>query len=129
MARISGVTLPANKRIEVALTSIYGIGIFASKTILKATKINPDTRTKDLTQEQINLLHGVIEKQYKVEGDLKRDTMMNIKRLKEIGCYRGVRHSKGLPVRGQKTKTNSRTVRGNVRKTALSGRKPNAEKT
>ncbi|MFH1565132.1 MAG: 30S ribosomal protein S13 [bacterium] len=129
MARISGVTLPANKRIEVALTSIYGIGLFASKKILKLTKISPDTRTKDLTSVQVNLLHGVIEKQHKVEGDLKREVMMNIKRLKEIGCCRGVRHIKHLPVRGQKTKTNSRTVRGNVRQTALSGRKPTAEKT
>lgn len=129
MARISGVTLPANKRIEAALTSIYGIGFFTSNKILKLTKINPDKRTKDLTPEEVNLLHNVIEKQYKVEGDLKREVMMNIKRLKEIGCYRGVRHAKGLPVRGQKTKTNSRTVRGNIRKTALSGRKPSAEKT
>lgn len=129
MARISGVTLPANKRIEAALTAIYGIGFSISNEILKTAKINPDTRTKDLTQEEINLLHGIIEKQYKVEGDLKREVLMNIKRLKEIGCYRGLRHIKHLPVRGQKTKTNSRTVRGNIRKTALSGRKPPAEKT
>lgn len=129
MARISGVTLPANKRIEIALTSIYGIGLFASKNILKIAKISPDIRTKDLTPDQINLLHGVIEKQHKVEGDLKREVMMNVKRLKEIGCYRGTRHAKNLPCRGQKTKTNSRTVRGNIRKTALSGRKPAAGKT
>jgi small subunit ribosomal protein S13 len=129
MARISGITLPANKRIEAALTAIYGIGFSLANKILEITKISPDTRTKDLTDEEINRLREVIEKQYRVEGDLRREVMMNIKRLKEIGSYRGIRHSKGLPVRGQKTKTNSRSVRGNVRRTALSGRKPAAQKT
>lgn len=122
MARISGVTLPANKRIEAALPYIYGIGLPLAKKILTLTKVNPDTRTKDLSEEDVNRLREVIDKQYKVEGDLRRDIMMNVKRLKESGTLRGTRHAKHLPVRGQTTKTNSRTVRGNVRKTAASGR-------
>ncbi|PIY96538.1 MAG: 30S ribosomal protein S13 [Candidatus Kerfeldbacteria bacterium CG_4_10_14_0_8_um_filter_42_10] len=129
MARIAGVTLPNEKRIEIALTYIFGIGINLSHKILKDTKVNPDTRTKDLTPEEVNGLREAIEKNYKVEGELKREILTNIKRLKEIGSYRGSRHAKNLPVRGQKTKTNSRTVRGNVRKTVGSGRKPSDQKT
>ena len=123
LARISGVTLPANKRIEVALTYIYGVGVTLSKKTLAAAKINPDTRTKDLADEDINRLREYVEKNFKTEGELRREVMGNIKRLKEIGSYRGSRHAKGLPVRGQRTKTNSRTVRGNVRKTMGSGKR------
>ncbi|PIS42083.1 MAG: 30S ribosomal protein S13 [Candidatus Kerfeldbacteria bacterium CG08_land_8_20_14_0_20_40_16] len=129
MARIAGVTLPKEKRIEIALTYVFGIGKTLSNKILKDTDINPDARTKDLTPEEVNKLREVIEKNYKVEGELKREILTNIKRLKEIGSYRGDRHSKNLPVRGQSTKTNSRTVRGNVRKTVGSGRKTADEKT
>ncbi len=127
--RISGVTLPNNKRIEASLTVIYGIGLSRTKRILQSTKINGNTRVKDLSESEINKLREFIERNYKVEGDLKREVLTNIKRLKEIKCYRGVRHEKHLPVRGQRTKTNSRTVRGNVRKTMGSGRKPAAQKT
>lgn len=127
--RIAGVTIPNEKRIEIALTYIYGIGISKSKAILKLAGINPDERVKNLKDEQANQLRDLIEKHNKVEGDLKRDISANIKRLKEINSYRGLRHAKGLPVRGQRTKTNSRTVRGNVRKTATSGKKPSAQKT
>lgn len=127
--RIAGVTIPNEKRVEIALTYIYGIGKTKSRAILKLAKVNPDTRVKDLNDEQANKLRDLIEKQNKVEGDLKREVFADIKRLKEIGCYRGVRHSKGLPVRGQRTKTNNRTVRGNVRKTAISGKKLSAQKT
>jgi small subunit ribosomal protein S13 len=127
--RIAGVTIPNEKRVEIALTYIYGIGKTKSQAILKLAKVNPDTRVKDLKDEHANKLREIIEKQNKVEGDLKRDVFANIKRLKEIGSYRGLRHAKGLPVRGQRTKTNSRTVRGNVRKTATSGKKPAAQKT
>lgn len=127
--RIAGVTLPANKRVEIALTYLYGIGLTLSKKVLVDTKISPDIRVKDLTEKDANLLREVIEKQYKVEGDLKRQVLMNIKRLKEVGAYRGTRHSRNLPTRGQRTKTNSRTVRGNVRRTMGSGRKSAAEKT
>lgn len=127
--RIAGVTIPNEKRIEIALTYIYGIGKTKSISILKLAKVNPDTRVKNLNDEQANKLRDLIEKQNKVEGDLKREVFADIKRLKEIGCYRGVRHSKGLPVRGQRTKTNNRTVRGNVRKTAISGKKLSAQKT
>ena len=127
--RIAGVTIPNEKRIEISLTYIYGIGLAKSQTILKLAKVNPDTRVKDLSEEQANKLRDLVEKQNKVEGDLKREIFSNIKRLKEISSYRGLRHSKGLPTRGQRTKTNSRTVRGNVRKTATSGKKPAAQKT
>lgn len=127
--RIAGVTIPNEKRVEIALTYIYGIGKTKSDQVLALAKINPDTRVKDLTDEQANKLRELIEKQNKVEGDLKREIFANIKRLKEVGAYRGLRHAKGLPVRGQRTKTNSRTVRGNVRKTATSGKKPAAQKT
>ncbi len=121
-ARIAGVNLPPEKRIEIALTYIYGIGRTMANTILSATKIPPGTRTKDLTTEEVNKLREIIEKQHTVEGEKKREVLMNIKRLKEIGAYRGSRHAKGLPARGQRTKTNSRTVRGNTRRTMGSGR-------
>ncbi len=127
--RIAGVTIPNEKRVEIALTYIYGIGNSKSQAILKLAKIDPNIRVKDLDDEQANKLRSLIEKYNKVEGDLKRDVFANIKRLKEIGSYRGSRHAKGLPARGQRTKTNNRTVRGNVRKTATSGKKPAAQKT
>ena len=127
--RIAGVTIPNEKRLVIALTYIYGIGKPKSQAILKLAKIDPDIRVKNLTDEQANQLRNLIEKQNKVEGDLKRDVFANIKRLKEINSYRGLRHVKSLPTRGQRTKTNSRTVRGNVRKTATSGKKPTAQKT
>ena len=127
--RIAGVTIPNEKRIEIALTYIYGIGKPKSQAVLKLAKIDFNTRVKDLTEEQANKLRDLIEKHNKVEGDLKRDVFANIKGLKEIGSYRGSRHAKGLPSRGQRTKTNNRTVRGNVRKTATSGKKLAAQKT
>lgn len=129
MARIAGVNLPKNKRVEIALTYLYGIGLPLSQKILKLTEIDPNIRTDDLKEDQVNKLREMIEKNHRVEGDLRREVLMNIKRLKEIGAYRGDRHSKNLPVRGQRTKTNTRTVRGNVRKTMGSGRKPAAQKT
>lgn len=129
-ARIASVTLPNEKRIEVALTYIYGIGLSLSKKILKQTNIDGNKRTKDLSAEEVNRLRQGIEKSnIKIEGELHREILSNIKRLKEIGSYRGMRHAKGLPVRGQRTKTNTRTVRGNVRKTMGSGRKSAAQKT
>lgn len=112
MARIAGVNLPNNKRVEYALTYIYGIGVSKSNEILAATGINPDTRAKDLNDEEVAKLREYIDKNLTVEGDLRRDVALNIKRLVEIGCYRGVRHRKGLPVRGQRTKTNARTRKG-----------------
>ncbi len=127
--RIAGVTIPNEKRVKVALTYIFGIGQSKSEIILKTASISPDIRVKDLTEEQVNKLRMVVEKDEKVEGDLKREIIGNIKRMKEIGCYRGFRHSRSLPSRGQRTKTNSRTVRGNIRKTISSGRKPPAQKT
>lgn len=129
MARIAGVTLPKEKRIEAALTAIYGIGFVRSRQILSSTNINPDKRTHSLTIDEVNTLRDVIEKQFRVEGDLRREVLGNIKRLKEINSYRGSRHAKNLPTRGQRTRTNSRTVRGNVRRTAGSGKKGSAEKT
>lgn len=129
MARIAGINLPPQKRIEIALGYLYGIGLTLSKKILAELKINPDTRTKDLTEAEVNKIREVVEKQYRVEGDLRRDVLSNIKRLKEIGCYRGTRHSRGLPAHGQRTKTNSRTVRGNTRRTMGSGKRKSAEKT
>lgn len=128
MARVAGVTLPQNKRIEVALTYIYGIGRPRSNEILDEAKIDKDKRTKDLSEVEVNKIRDLV-KRFRVEGDLKRDVLTNIRRLKEISAYRGVRHSRGLPVRGQRTKTNSRTVRGNVRKTMGSGKKPPSQKT
>ncbi len=113
MARISGVDLPGNKRVEVALTYIYGIGPTTSKKIIAETKVNPDTRVKDLTDDEIGEIRRVIEKNHKVEGDLRTEVAMNIKRLMDIGCYRGIRHRRGLPVRGQNTKNNARTRKGN----------------
>jgi len=127
--RIAGLTIPAKKRVEVALTYLYGIGLTLSKKVLADAKIDPNTRVEKLTEAEANKLRDVIEKTYKVEGDLKRQVLMNIKRLKEISAFRGVRHSRNLPTRGQRTKTNSRTVRGNVRRTMGSGRKASAEKT
>lgn len=129
MARIAGVILPPNKRIEAALPYIYGVGLPLSKKILAAAKINPDARTKDLSEEEVSRLREYIEKNFRVEGELRRDVFSNVKRLKEIGSYRGSRHAKGLPCRGQRTKTNTRTVRGNIRRTMGSGRKSAAEKT
>lgn len=129
MARIAGVNLPKNKRIEYALPYLYGIGLPLAQKILRDTKIDLNTRTEDLTEEQVARLRDVIEKNFKVEGDLRREVTMNIKRLKEIGAYRGTRHARHLPAHGQRTKTNSRTVRGNVRRTMGSGRKPSAQKT
>ena len=112
MARISGVDIPNAKRVEVALTYIYGIGPKSAKNILAATGINPDTRVKDLTEDDIAKLRDEIENHYTVEGELRREVALNIKRLVEINCYRGIRHRKGLPVRGQRTKTNARTRKG-----------------
>ena len=129
MARIVGVNLPSNKRTEIGLTYIFGIGRNTSNKILKQTKISPDKRVKDLTTSEVEELRKVIENKYRTEGTLKRDISSNIKRLKEIGCYRGLRHSKRLPVRGQRTKTNSRTIRGNTRRTMGSGRQSAAKKT
>lgn len=129
MARIAGVNIPDEKRIEVALTYIYGIGVTTSDKILDSLEIDRNVRTKDLSSSDLNKLREEIEKKYRVEGELKHEVKMNIKRLKEIKCYRGSRHQKGLPVRGQRTKTNTRTVRGNVRRTMGSGRKSSAEKT
>ena len=112
MARISGVDLPREKRVEIGLTYIYGIGRTSADKILAAANVNPDTRVRDLTDDEVRRISEVINTDYMVEGDLRRETAMNIKRLQEIGCYRGIRHRKGLPVRGQKTKTNARTRKG-----------------
>ena len=112
MARISGVDLPRDKRVEIGLTYIYGIGLPTSKKILAETGVDPDVRVRDLSENDVNLLREYIDKNLKVEGDLRRETALNIKRLIEIGCYRGVRHRKGLPVRGQSTKQNARTRKG-----------------
>ena len=112
MARIAGVDLPKDKRVEIGLTYIYGIGRKSAKDILAKAGVNPDTRVKDLTEDEVSKLRECIDKDYHVEGDLRREVALNIKRLIEIGCYRGVRHRKGLPVRGQKTKTNARTRKG-----------------
>ena len=128
MARIAGVDLPRNKRMEVALTYIYGIGVVCSREILKRAGVALDKRSDDLEEAEIRKIRDVIEADFKVEGDLRREVSLNIKRLVDMQCYRGIRHRKGLPVRGQRTKTNSRTVRGNVRKTMGSGRKK-VEKT
>ena len=129
LVRIAGATLPNEKRIEAALPFLYGIGLTRARRILNDLKISPDIRVKNLSESEANRLREYIEKNFKVEGELKREVLTNIKRLKEIKCYRGIRHQRGLPVRGQRTKTNSRTVRGNVRKTMGSGRKPTAQKT
>ena len=112
MARLAGVDIPREKRVEIALTYIYGVGLSSSQKILKQTSINPDTRVRDLTEEQVNRLREVIDRSFKVEGDLRREVALNIKRLIEIGSYRGMRHRRNLPVRGQRTKTNARQRRG-----------------
>ncbi len=112
MARIAGVDLPRDKRVEIGLTYIFGIGLPTSKAILEKAGVDPDTRVKDLTEEEAGKIRKIIDNEYMVEGDLRREVSMNIKRLQEIGCYRGIRHRKGLPVRGQKTKTNARTRKG-----------------
>jgi len=129
MPRIAGVNIPEKKQIEVALAYIFGIGRSLGKKILAEANIDPKRRASELTNEEINKLKDIIEKKYKIEGTLRREIMMNIKRLKDVGCWRGMRHIKGLPVRGQRTRTNNRTVRGNVRKTVGSGRKPPPEPT
>jgi len=118
MARISGVDLPRDKRVEIGLTYVYGIGRPSATEIVKKAGVNPDTRCRDLTDEEVKKLSEVIDAEYTVEGDLRREVAMNIKRLQEIGCYRGIRHRKGLPVRGQKTKTNARTRKGPKRTVA-----------
>ncbi len=123
MARIAGVTLPAQKRIDIGLTYIYGIGHVTSRKILKETGVDASIRVKDLTEAQANTLRDFVEKKQKVEGELRREVLSNVKRLKDIGAYRGERHKRGLPSRGQRTKTNSRTLRGNVRKTMGSGKR------
>lgn len=128
--RLAGVNLPNDKRIEISLTYIYGIGLTLSKKILQATGIDPNIRSKNLTEAQVNSIRNYIDKnELVIEGELRREISSHIKRLKEIACYRGTRHSKHLPLRGQSTKTNSRTVRGNVRKTMGSGRKTADQKT
>ena len=122
MARISGVDLPREKRVEIGLTYIYGIGRTSADKILAAANVNPDTRVRDLTDEEVRRISEIINADYTVEGDLRREIAMNIKRLQEIGCYRGIRHRKGLPVRGQKTKTDARTRKG-PRKTVANKKK------
>ena len=118
MARIAGVDLPREKRVEIGLTYIYGIGRTSSNKILQAANVNPDTRVRELTDDEVKRLAEVIERDYMVEGDLRREIALNIKRLQEIGCYRGIRHRRGLPVRGQRTKTNARTRKGPKRTVA-----------
>ncbi|HRY63391.1 MAG TPA: 30S ribosomal protein S13 [Patescibacteria group bacterium] len=129
MARIAGVNLPNEKRLEIGLTYIFGIGRTVSKKIITRLGLDPNTKCKDLAEADVNQLRKIIEAEVRTEGELRRDILANIKRLKEINCYRGSRHSKRLPTRGQRTKTNSRTVRGNVRRTAGSGKKVSAQKT
>ena len=129
MPRIAGVNIPEKKQIEIALTHIYGIGRPLSRKILIKAGIDPVKKAADLNPQEVATLKDIIEKNYKVEGELKREIMTNIKRLKDIESWRGIRHIKGLPVRGQRTRTNTRTIRGNVRKTVGSGRKPAATPT
>ena len=126
-ARIAGVDIPRDKRVETALTYVYGIGLTTSKQVLVHTRVNPDTRVKDLTEEEVNRLREYIDRNLKVEGDLKREVDMNVKRLIEIGSYRGMRHRRNLPARGQRTRTNARTRRG-VRKTVAGRKKATAKK-
>ena len=128
MPRISGIVIPDNKKILYSLPYIYGIGLSSSKVILKSAGIDANKTAKDLSVDELNKIQKIIERSYKIEGDLKREMSQNIKRLKEVGAWRGTRHARRLPVKGR-TKTNSRTTRGNVRKTMGSGRKPSAEKT
>lgn len=127
--RIAGVLLPGHKRIEYALPYIYGVGLSLSKKILAEAKVDPARKTDQLSEEELNRIRSILEKNVRVEGDLRREVFMNVKRLKDIGAHRGSRHAKNLPVRGQRTRTNSRTVRGNVRKTMGSGRRAASEKT
>jgi small subunit ribosomal protein S13 len=126
MARIAGVDLPRNKRIEIGLTYIFGIGVSTAKRILQTTGVNPDRRVHELNDDEVNRLRRSIENQYKVEGALRTETSMNIKRLMDIGCYRGLRHRKGLPVRGQRTHTNARTHKG--KRVAIAGKKKATKK-
>ncbi|MDZ4159032.1 MAG: 30S ribosomal protein S13 [Anaerolineaceae bacterium] len=128
MARIEGVDLPRNKRVEIALRYIYGIGPTRARRIISDTKVNPDTRVKDLTEAESSALREYITSNYKVEGDLRRDVQMNIKRLVEIGCYRGMRHRRGLPVNGQRTRTNARTRKGPKKTVAGRGRRRGSAK-
>jgi small subunit ribosomal protein S13 len=128
MARIEGVDLPRNKRVEIGLTYLFGVGRPRANNILAATGVNPDTRVKDLTDSDVNLLRDYISQHYKVEGDLRREVQLNIKRLIEIGCYRGLRHRRNLPVRGQRTRTNSRTRKGPKKTVAGRGRRRGATK-
>ena len=128
MARIEGVDLPRNKRVEVGLTYLFGVGPTRSHQILAATKVNPDTRIKDLTEAEVTAIREFVQKNYKLEGDLRRETQMNIKRLIEIGSYRGLRHRRNLPVRGQRTRTNSRTRKGSKKTVAGRGRRRGATK-
>ena len=127
MARIAGVDLPRDKRVEIALTYIYGIGLRSSQDILSQSEVNPDTRVKDLAEDEVARLREVIDRNYQVEGDLRREVQMNIKRLQEIQCYRGLRHRRNLPVRGQRTRTNARTKRG-ARRTVPGRRRARAKK-
>ncbi len=128
MARIEGVDLPRSKRIEIGLTYIFGIGRTRANKIIAETKVNPDTRVKDLTEKDVSAIREYITKNYQVEGDLRRDVQMNIKRLVEIGCYRGLRHRRGLPVHGQRTRTNARTRKGPKKTVAGRGRRRGATK-
>lgn len=128
MARIEGIDLPRSKRIEVGLTYIFGIGPTRAREVIAATSVNPDTRVKDLTETDVSAMREFITKNYQVEGDLRRDVQMNIKRLVEIGCYRGLRHRRGLPVHGQRTKTNARTRKGPKKTVAGRGRRRGATK-
>ena len=127
MARIAGVDVPRDKRVEIALTYIYGIGPTLSRQLLSQTRINPNTRVRDLTEDEVHRLRELIDREYKVEGDLRREVALNIKRLTEIGCYRGLRHRRNLPVHGQRTRTNARTKRG-ARKTVAGRRRATAKK-
>ncbi len=128
MPRILGINIPENKKIMHSLTYVYGIGLPLSKVILKSANVDGDKKAKDITGDELNKIQKIIERNYKVEGDLKRDVAQNVKRLKEIGAWRGLRHARRLPIHGR-TRSNSRTLRGNVRKTMGSGRKPSSEKT
>ncbi len=128
MARIAGVDLPRNKRVEIGLTYIYGIGRATSNQILQKARVNPDTRVKDLAESEVAALREIIDREHRVEGDLRREVQMNIKRLIEIGCYRGLRHRRNLPVRGQRTRTNARTKRGPKKTVPGRGRRRGAKK-
>jgi small subunit ribosomal protein S13 len=124
MPRIAGINIPDDKQIKIALTYIHGIGSSLSEEILSKANVKPSIKASEIKPDEINRLREIIEKEYKIEGDLRREKMMSIKRMKDIGCWKGMRHAKNLPARGQRTKSNSRTIRGNVRRTVGSGRKP-----